>query len=208
MSTATTDAHEGDGSSDGSDGTGDSDVGRAMYALVEQLYPICRSITGSGVRRTLEILSRYVPLAVHEVPTDTPVLDWTVPKEWNIRDAWIADASGKRVVDFRTSNLHVVSYSVPVRARLSLEDLRPHLHTLPDQPDLVPYRTSYYDETWGFCLTQRQLDALPEGPYEVCIDSTLAPGSLTYAELVLPETWTTRSSSRRTCATRRSATTT
>lgn len=158
--------------------------GEAMYALVEELYPICRSITGNGVRRTLEILSRFVPLAVHEVPSGTAVLDWTVPKEWNVRDAWVKDPSGRRVVDWRASNLHVVSYSVPVRARLSLDALRPRLHTLPDQPDVIPYRTSYYEESWGFCLTQHQLDALPEGEYEVCIDSTLEPGSLTYGELV------------------------
>ncbi len=127
-----------------------------------------------------------MPLTIHEVPSGTPVLDWTVPKEWNIRDAWIADSSGKRVVDFRESNLHVVNYSVPVRTRMSLEKLRKHLHALPDRPTLIPYRTSYYDETWGFCLTQKQLDALPEGEYEVCIDSTLEPGSLTYGEFVLP----------------------
>jgi aminopeptidase-like protein len=160
--------------------------GAAAYALVEELYPICRSITGDGVRKTLEILSRYVPLQVRDVPSGTQVLDWTVPKEWNIRDAWIADETGRRVVDFRNSNLHVVSYSTPVRARLTLEELRPHLHTLPDRPDLIPYRTSYYEENWGFCLTQRQLDAMPKGNYEVCIDSTLAPGSLTYGEVVLP----------------------
>jgi aminopeptidase-like protein len=157
-----------------------------MYALVEELYPICRSITGDGVRKTLEILSRRIPLQVREVPSGTGVLDWTVPKEWNIRDAWIADASGARVVDFRASNLHVVNYSVPVRTRLPLEKLRRHLHALADRPDLIPYRTSYYDETWGFCLTQKQLDGLPEAEYEVCIDSTLEPGSLTYGELVLP----------------------
>jgi aminopeptidase-like protein len=127
-----------------------------------------------------------VPIAIREVASGTKVLDWTVPDEWSIRDAWIADASGERVVDFRASNLHVVGYSVPVRARLSLEALRPHLHTLPDQPDLVPYRTSYYEKAWGFCLAQRRLDALPDGEYEVCIDSTLAPGSLTYGEVVLP----------------------
>ncbi|MDP9034374.1 MAG: DUF4910 domain-containing protein [Myxococcota bacterium] len=164
----------------------DSDVSAEMYRLVEDLYPICRSITGAGVRATLEILSRYVPLKVTEVPSGTSVLDWTVPKEWNIRDAWIKDASGARVVDFRASNLHVVSYSVPIRRRMSLAALRPHLHCLPDQPDAIPYRTSYYDETWGFCLARRTLDALPEGDYEVCIDSTLAPGALTYGELVLP----------------------
>jgi aminopeptidase-like protein len=159
-----------------------------MYALVEELYPICRSITGDGVRKTLEILTRHVPLTVHDVASGTNVLDWTVPKEWNIRDAWIADASGARVVDFRESSLHVVNYSVPVRTRLPLEKLRRHLHTLPDRPDLIPYRTSYYEETWGFCLTQRQLDALPDGEYEVSIESTLEPGSLTYGELFLPGT--------------------
>jgi len=164
----------------------DEASGPAMYGLVEELYPICRSITGDGVRKTLEILSRHVPLTVREVPSGTSVLDWTVPKEWNIRDAWIADASGARVVDFRKSNLHVVNYSVPVRTRLPLAKLRRHLHALPDKPDLIPYRTSYYEETWGFCLTQRQLDALPDGDYEVCIDSTLEPGSLTYGEFVLP----------------------
>lgn len=166
--------------------TAGGDVGRAMYALVSELYPICRSITGDGVRKTLEILGRNVPIQVHEIPSGTPVLDWIVPKEWNIRDAWIADSTGKRVVDFRASNLHVVNYSIPVRARMSLEKLRPYLHTLPDRPDLVPYRTSYYDETWGFCISQRQLSAMPDGEYDVCIDSTLEPGSLTYGELILP----------------------
>jgi aminopeptidase-like protein len=167
---------------------GDPEMGGALYALVEELYPICRSITGNGVRRTLEVLARYVPLAVCEVPSGTTVLDWTVPKEWNIRDAWIADSRGSRVVDFRASSLHVVSYSVPVRARMSLEALRPHLHALPDRPDVVPYRTSYYDERWGFCLSQRQLDALAPGEYDVCIDSTLEDGSLTYGEFVVPGT--------------------
>jgi len=164
------------------------DPGPGLYALVEELYPICRSITGDGVRQTLQALERHLPgpLAISEVPSGTPVLDWTVPKEWNIRDAWIEDASGARVVDFRRSNLHVVSYSVPVRARLSLAALRPHLHTLPAHPDWIPYRTSYYDETWGFCLSQRQLEAMTDGDYEVCIDSTLADGHLTYGELVLP----------------------
>ncbi len=162
--------------------------GRELFELVEELYPICRSITGDGVRQTLAILGRHIPLQVHEVPSGTRVLDWTVPKEWNIRDAFIADSRGRRVVDFRALNLHVVNYSVPVRARMSLAELRPHLHTLPEQPDLVPYRTSYYQESWGFCLSQNQLDAMPDGEYEVCIDSTLEPGSLTYGELVLPGT--------------------
>ena len=163
-----------------------NDLGAEMHALVSELYPLCRSITGDGVRETLRILSRYAPLRVEEVPSGTSVLDWTVPPEWNIEDAWIKDAHGRRVVDFRASNLHVVSYSVPVRARLTLEELRPRLHTLPDRPEWIPYRTSYYREDWGFCLSQRQLDALPEGAYEVCIDSSLRPGHLTYGELVLP----------------------
>jgi aminopeptidase-like protein len=166
----------------------DAEAGARMYALVEELYPICRSITGDGVRDTLARIERALPAPLHrtEVPSGTAVLDWTVPPEWNIRDAWIADASGARVVDFRASNLHVVNYSVPVRARMSLAELRPHLHALPDHPDWIPYRTSYYAESWGFCLRQRQLDALPDGDYEVCIDSTLAPGHLSYGELVLP----------------------
>jgi aminopeptidase-like protein len=166
----------------------DGSLGKDLYALVEELYPICRSITGNGVRKTLAILSRFVPLAIHEVPSGTQVLDWTVPKEWNIESAYIAGPDGKRVVDFRDSNLHVVSYSVPVRERMPLARLRPHLHGLPDRPHVIPYRTSYYDETWGFCLTQSRLDALPEGEYDVCIDSKLEPGALTYGEIILPGT--------------------
>ena len=157
-----------------------------MHALVERLYPLCRSITGDGVRATLDVLAESIPLTVHEVPTGTQVLDWTVPKEWNIRDAYVADPAGRRVIDFTQSNLHVVGYSVPVRTRMSLAALREHLHTLPEQPDLVPYRTSYYKEAWGFCLSQNTLDSLPDSEYEVVIDSTLADGSLTYAEHVVP----------------------
>ncbi|MFI6906809.1 DUF4910 domain-containing protein [Nonomuraea sp. NPDC050394] len=154
-----------------------------MKELVERLYPICRSITGDGVRETLSIIGEHLPLTVSEVPTGTQVLDWTVPQEWNIRDAWIKDGSGRKVVDFRELNLHVVGYSVPVRGTFTLEELRPRLHTL---PGLVPYRTSYYSRTWGFCLTQETLDAMDEGPYEVLVDSTLRDGSLTYAEHVVP----------------------
>jgi aminopeptidase-like protein len=161
-------------------------LGAEAKALIEELYPICRSITGNGVRQTLALLGRHVPLTVSEVPSGTDVLDWTVPREWNIADAWIKNAAGERVVDFRASSLHVVSYSVPVRGRFSLAELRPRLHSLPQQPELIPYRTSYYEETWGFCLSHRQLESLPEGEYEVCIDSTLEPGSLSYGEVVLP----------------------
>ena len=144
---------------------------QALYALVERLYPICRSITGEGVRQTLEILSEYVPLAVHEVPTGTPVFDWEIPKEWNIRDAYIKDASGRRVVDFNSNSLHVVSYSTPVRATLSLDELKLHLHTLPDQPDWIPYRTSYWQEYWGFCLPHKVLLQMRDARYDVCIES-------------------------------------
>ncbi len=161
-------------------------TGQDMHALVERLYPLCRSITGDGVRRTLEIISDIVPLEITEVPTGTQVLDWTIPREWNIRDAYVKDATGRRVIDFRASNLHVVGYSVPVSAVMTLDELRPHLHTLPEQPALVPYRTSYYAETWGFCLSHDTLTSLPDGEYEVCIDSTLADGHLTYGEHVVP----------------------
>ncbi|WP_245975607.1 DUF4910 domain-containing protein [Amycolatopsis palatopharyngis] len=157
-----------------------------MHDLVRRLYPLCRSITGDGVRRTLDIVSEQIPLRVHEVPTGTPVLDWTVPREWNIRDAYIADGAGNRVVDFAESSLHVVSYSVPVSATMTLQQLRPHLHTLPEHPSWIPYRTSYYAPDWGFCLAQNTLDAMPEGDYDVHIDSTLAEGLLTYGEYVVP----------------------
>ncbi|MFJ8389434.1 DUF4910 domain-containing protein [Streptomyces sp. NPDC094438] len=161
-------------------------AGEEMYALVERLYPLCRSITGDGVRATLDIVGEYIPLQVHEVPTGTQVLDWTVPQEWNIRDAYIADTAGNRVVDFAASSLHVLGYSVPVSATMPLAELRGHLHTLPDHPAWVPYRTSYYTPEWGFCLAQETLDALPDGEYGVRIDSTLTDGHLTYAEHVVP----------------------
>jgi aminopeptidase-like protein len=157
-----------------------------MHALVAELYPICRSITGEGLRATLRRLQRIAPLEIREVPTGTKVLDWTIPREWNVRDAWVADGSGRRVVDFRASSLHVVNYSVPVRVRLPLSELRPRLHTLPEHPDWIPYRTSYYKEDWGFCLSQRALDALPDGDYEAVVDATLEDGSLSYGELLLP----------------------
>jgi aminopeptidase-like protein len=159
-------------------------VGDSMHAFMRELFPICRSITGDGVRDTLEAVGRRIPLELHEVPSGTEVLDWTVPEEWNIRDAYIAK-DGRRVVDFQKSNLHVVSYSEPVRASVPLAELRPHLQALPEHPEWIPYRTSYYSRTWGFCLAQQQLDGLEEGDYEVVIDSTLEPGSLTYGECFL-----------------------
>ncbi len=161
-------------------------AGRTMHELMAELYPLCRSITGDGVRQTLAILRCHIPLEIHEVPSGTRVFDWTVPKEWNIRDAYIKNARGDRVIDFQKSNLHVVSYSIPIKKKMPLAELRKHLFSLPDHPDWIPYRTSYYNETWGFCLSHRQLEALPEGEYEVCVDASLNDGHLTYGEYVIP----------------------
>ena len=160
--------------------------GAVLYQTVSELYPICRSITGNGLRKSLKSLNQFVPLSLHEVPTGTQVFDWTVPKEWNVQDAYIKNSKGERVVDFNKSSLHVVNYSVPVRQKLGLGELRKHIFTLPQTPDWIPYRTSYYQESWGFCLSQRQSESLADGEYEVCIDSTLEPGHLTYGEFVLP----------------------
>ena len=162
------------------------EVGRELHDFASELYPICRSITGDGIRRTLAAVQGRVPLQISEVPTGTAVFDWIVPKEWNIRDAYIKDAHGTRVVDFQRNNLHILNYSTPVHSRMSLDQLRPHLFTIPDHPDWVPYRTSYYRENWGFCLSHNQMLALEDGEYEVCIDSTLKEGHLTYGECYLP----------------------
>src|SRR5262249_40966330 len=162
------------------------ECGAAIHQLIADLYPICRSITGEGFRQSLKILKDWIPLSVHEVRSGTHVFDWVVPREWNIRDAWIRDSSGKKVVDFQKSNLHVMGYSIAVRDRMSLEDLKPHLYTSPDHPDWIPYRTSYYNENWGFCLSHNQFLSLPSGEYEVCIDSTLSEGTLTYGEYLIP----------------------
>ncbi len=149
------------------------------------MFPICRSITGDGLRETLRLVGRDIPLGMVETPTGTPVLDWTVPNEWNIRGAWVDGPDGTRVIDFADSNLHVLNYSVPVDAVVSLEELRDHVFTHPDDPDLVPYRTSYYAERWGVCMSRRQLDALEPGDYHVVIDSTLGPGAVTYGETLV-----------------------
>jgi len=159
-----------------------SEAGEPMYRLVRELYPICRSITGDGVRETLRRVGEHIPLKVHEVPTGTRVFDWTVPKEWNIRDAYVKNSDGIKVIDFKKSSLHVLNYSTPISKRMSLAELREHLYTLPDHPDWIPYKTSYYQERWGFCLSQNQLDSLAEGSYEVLIDSSLGAGNLTFAE--------------------------
>lgn len=160
--------------------------GAELHAWIRELYPICRSITGDGLRATLRWIRQLFPLEIQEVPSGTAVFDWTVPDEWNIADAYIKDASGDRVVDFRRSNLHVVSYSVPVHRKMTRAELAEHVYTLPEHPDWIPYRSTYWRRSWGFCLSQRQWDALPEGTYEVCIDSRLEPGHLSYGELYLP----------------------
>jgi aminopeptidase-like protein len=162
------------------------ELGSELHAFAAKLYPICRSITGNGIRQTLGILQDRIPLSLQDVPTGTPVFDWTVPKEWNIRDAYIKAPDGKRIVDFQRCNLSVLNYSTPVHAVLPLEEIRPHLFTLPEHPDWIPYRTSYYKEDWGFCLPHSQLLALEDGDYEVCVDSTLEAGQLTYGEYYVP----------------------
>ena len=161
-------------------------AGPQMYGLMEKLYPICRSITGNGVRQTLNEIKKYVDLQIHEIPTNTNVFDWTIPKEWNISDAYIADSGGTKVVDFKKSNLHVISYSTPIRKKMSLAELKEHIHTIPDLPDAVPYLTSYYKEDWGFCMRHNDFLNLKDDEYDVVIDSTLKNGSLTYGELFIP----------------------
>ena len=157
-----------------------------MHSLAQRLWPFPRSLTGNGVRQTLDVLGEYLPgLSVHEVPSGTEVLDWVVPDEWNISEAYLIGPDGERVIDFTDSNVHVVSYSEPVDLEMSLDDLQAHLHSDPELPDAIPYVTSYYNRTWGFCLTQRQRDALAPGMYRAVIRSTLEPGSMTYGELVI-----------------------
>ena len=158
------------------------DAGERMHALIAELYPLCRSLTGEGFRETLARLSRHIPLQLHHVASGTQVFDWTVPLEWNIRDAYIKNAAGQRVVDFQQSNLHVVGYSVPIHARVPLEELKRHVFTLPESPNWIPYRTSYFKRDWGFCMTHRQWSTLTEPEYEVCIDVSLEDGALTYGE--------------------------
>jgi len=161
-------------------------AGDQMYSFISEMFPICRSITGNGVRNTLEIIRKQIPIEVHEIPSGTTVFDWEVPKEWNIRDAYIKNSKGEKIVDFANSNLHVLNYSIPVHAKLSLGDLKSHLFYLPDHPDWIPYRTSYYKEDWGFCISYNQLLTLHDDEYEVFIDSTLSSGHLTYGEYFIP----------------------
>ncbi|BAY48708.1 hypothetical protein SAMD00079811_63340 [Scytonema sp. HK-05] len=162
-----------------------NEVSQEMYQLISQLYPICRSITGNGFRETLHWIKKHIELTQHEVPTGTQVFDWTVPKEWNIKDAYVKNSKGERIIDFNKSNLHVVNYSVPVKQKMHLKELKKHLFTLSDRPDWIPYRTSYYKESWGFCLSHKQFLELQDEEYEVCIDSSLEDGHLTYGEYYL-----------------------
>ena len=164
-------------------------IGNEMYALCDRLFPICRSITGNGVRETLRVLQSICSaMTLHEVPSGTQAFDWTVPKEWNIRDAWIKNSKGEKILDFAKSNLHVMGYSLPVNKDVSLEELLPLIHTQPDQPDAIPYVTSYYKERYGFCMSQEQKDALQEDTYHIYIDSELKDGSLTYGDILIPST--------------------
>lgn len=163
-----------------------ADEGRAMHALATELYPLARSITGDGLRATLSRLGEGLPFHLHEVKTGTPILDWTVPKEWNCKEAWIKGPDGEKVVDFARCNLHLMGYSVPMHERMPLSKLQKHLHSLPEQVDWIPWKTSYYQENWGFCLSHRQRERLSEGDYEVFIDSSLKDGSLSYGEIILP----------------------
>lgn len=160
--------------------------GKELHAFASQLYPICRSITGNGVRTTLQLIAQRIPLQLQEVPSGSQVFDWEVPLEWNVEDAYVKDSDGRKVVDFREHNLHLVSYSEPVARQLTLTELQPHLHVHKHNPGWIPYRTSYYRRSWGFCMRARDSEQLHDGRYEVRIDTSLEPGSLTYGEFVLP----------------------
>ena len=160
--------------------------GEEMLTLMRDIYPLCRSITGEGVRETLRALGQHIDLTIGEIATGEPAFDWQVPQEWVIRDAWIKGPDGRKLVDFTEHNLHLVNYSAPVHTTLSRADLEPHLHSLPEHPDWIPYRTTYYHQGWGFCLTQTQRDALGDGPFEVMVDSDHIDGSLSYGEYFLP----------------------
>jgi len=158
------------------------EIGRQMHELMSELYPICRSITGEGFRQTQNILKQHIPLEIHAIPSGTEVFDWTVPKEWNIKNAYLKNSKGEKIIDFKKSNLHVVNYSMAVNRKMLLKELQEHLFTLPEHPDWIPYRTSYYKENWGFCLSHNDFLKLKEDTYEVVIDSTLEEGHLNYGE--------------------------
>jgi|TARA_B100001167_G_scaffold172861_1_gene124800 aminopeptidase-like protein len=159
-----------------------SKIGEEMYGLIKDLFPICRSITGNGTRETLKIISELISIDVHEVHSGTRVFDWIIPNEWNIKDAYIKSPKGEKLVDFKESNLHILYYSTPIHKKISLKELKEHILTQPDRPKDIPYRTSYYSEKWGFCMSHEKFLQLEDGDYEVLIDSELKQGSLTYGE--------------------------
>ena len=161
-------------------------IGEGMYKIINDLYPICRSITGNGVRSTLKRIEQEIPITVHEVPSGTQVFDWVVPSEWNINDAYVITPTGEKIAEFKKHNLHVLNYSIPIHKKVTFAELKQHLYTIPEHPDWIPYRTSYYKENWGFCISDAQLKSLPEGDYEIYIDSRLEPGHLSYGELFIP----------------------
>jgi aminopeptidase-like protein len=165
---------------------GSDDIGRQVHDLSQQLFHICRSLTGDGIRETLRILQEQVPFVIHEIASGTPVFDWVIPEEWNIRDAWVKNSRGEKVIDFRENNLHILQYSIPISKRVTLAELKKHLFTIPDKPQWIPFRTSFFQKNWGFCLSHEDFLALEEGDYEVNIDSTLKAGHLTYGEYFVP----------------------
>lgn len=161
--------------------------GHIMYDLARKMFPICRSITGNGFRESLKILKDFIPdIQIFEVPSGTQVFDWTVPNEWNIKDAYIETLDGRKIIDFKKNNLHILGYSLPKDEIITKDELLEHVYTQPDQPDWIPYVTSYYKERWGFCMSENQKKDLTEDKYHIFIDSTLEPGSLTYGELIVP----------------------
>jgi len=162
-----------------------AEAGSRMYQFVSELYPICRSITGNGVRDTLNKIRAVIPLEINEVPSGTRVFDWEIPQEWNIEDAWVKNSKGDKIIDFKKSNLHVLNYSVPIRKKVTLDELKKHLYSIPDHPDWIPYRTSYYQKNWGFCISHKQYAEIKDEFYDVVIDSNLADGSLTFGEFYL-----------------------
>lgn len=162
------------------------DCGQFMYRLLVELFPICRSITGEGVRETLRIIKSHIPITMVEVPSGTQVFDWVIPPEWNIRDGYILDEQGNKIVDFKKNNLHVMGYSAPINKKITLEELQEHLYSLESQPNAIPYITSYYKERWGFCLTHTLRKELKSGIYHAVIDSELKQGFLTYGEIIIP----------------------
>ncbi|MDO9182273.1 MAG: DUF4910 domain-containing protein, partial [Bacteriovorax sp.] len=165
----------------------ENNIGNEMYGWAKYLFPLNRSLTGNGNRETLNFFKKMIPeMEIHEVPSGKPVFDWIVPNEWNVKEAWIKDENGKKIVDFSVNNLHLMGYSIPIKTVMGLEELQGHLYSLPDQPDAIPYITSYYQERWGFCLTHDEREKLQPGNYEVFIESTLVPGFLTYGEIILP----------------------